>query len=150
MVDLIQMKAFYFDGDNGENIREEEIPADILDEAKAAHRETDHHAGRGRFGHGREVPRRTRSRPCDELRAAIRRATLALKVTPVFMGSAYKNKGVQLLLDAVTCYLPNPTEVHNIALDQDKNEEKIDLHPTTRRRRSSVWRSSSTKAATVS
>ena len=52
---------------------------------------------------------------------------IALKMTPVFMGSAYKNKGVQLLLDGVTMYLPNPTEVTNIALDQDKNEEKVVL-----------------------
>jgi elongation factor G len=61
----------------------------------------------------------------EELRAAIRRATLALKMTPVMCGSAYKNKGVQLLLDAVTYYLPNPKEVVNEAHDQSKGEEKI-------------------------
>jgi elongation factor G len=53
--------------------------------------------------------------------------TIALKMTPVFIGSAYKNKGVQLLLDGVGLYLPNPTEVTNIALDQNKNEEKVIL-----------------------
>ena len=63
----------------------------------------------------------------EELHAAIRRVTIALKMTPVFIGSAYKNKGVQLLLDGVNMYLPNPTEVTNIALDQDKNEEKVIL-----------------------
>src|SRR6476661_7669045 len=52
---------------------------------------------------------------------------IALKMTPVFIGSAYKNKGVQLLLDGVNMYLPNPKEVTNIALDQDKNEEKVIL-----------------------
>ena len=62
-----------------------------------------------------------------ELKAAIRRATIALKMTPVMCGSAFKNKGVQLLLDAVRDYLPNPTEVVNKALDQDHNEAEIIL-----------------------
>jgi elongation factor G len=53
--------------------------------------------------------------------------TIALKMTPVFIGSAYKNKGVQLLLDGVNLYLPNPTEVTNIALDQNNKEEKVIL-----------------------
>ena len=61
------------------------------------------------------------------IRAAIRRVTIALKMTPVFIGSAYKNKGVQLLLDGVNMYLPNPKEVTNIALDQNKKEEKVIL-----------------------
>ena len=61
----------------------------------------------------------------EELRAAIRRATLALKMTPVMCGSAIKNKGVQLLLDAVVYYLPNPTEVVNEAHDQTRGEEKV-------------------------
>ena len=63
----------------------------------------------------------------EELRAAIRRVTIALKMTPVFIGSAYKNKGVQLLLDGVNMFLPNPTEVRNVALDQNKKEEKVIL-----------------------
>jgi elongation factor G len=56
--------------------------------------------------------------PIDEgtLRGAIRRATINLQFVPVFMGSAYKNKGVQLLLDGVTDYLPSPRDVQNIAL----------------------------------
>ena len=53
----------------------------------------------------------------QEVRDAIRRACIALKATPVFMGSAYKNKGVQLLLDGVNMYLPNPKEVQNVAAD---------------------------------
>ncbi len=126
VVDLVTMRAFYFDGDNGENIREEAIPADILENCKKAREELI--AAVGEFdeevgmmyleGQDPSVP---------QLRGAIRKATLSLNFTPVMMGSAYKNKGVQLLLDAVTYYLPNPTERENIALDQNNNEEKIVL-----------------------
>jgi elongation factor G len=126
LVDLVTMKAFYYDGDNGENIREEEIPADIVDECKkyredliAAVGEFDDVVGT-KYLEGKEVS-------VDELRAAIRKATLSLNFTPVITGSAYKNKGVQYALDAVTHYLPDPTERENIALDQNNNEAKVVL-----------------------
>ena len=126
VVDLVQMKAFYYDGDNGEKIREEAIPADILDECKkhreeliAAVGEFDDNVGT-KYLEGQDVT-------VDEFRAAIRKATLSLNFTPVMMGSAYKNKGVQTLLDAVTYYLPNPTERTNIALDQNNNEAEVIL-----------------------
>jgi len=126
VVDLITMKAFYFDGDNGEFIREEEIPADQLDEAKTARREMIEAIAE--VDSAMEEKFLMEQEPTtEEIRAALRRATIALKATPVFMGSAYKNKGVQLLLNGVNMYLPNPTEVTNIALDQDKGEEKIIL-----------------------
>jgi elongation factor G len=126
IIDLIKMKAFYFDGDNGEDIREEAIPADRVEEAKTARHDmiasiADHDdAIADKFLSEQEVN-------VQELRAAIRRVTIALKMTPVFIGSAYKNKGVQLLLDGVNLYLPNPTEVTNIALDQNNKEEKVIL-----------------------
>jgi elongation factor G len=126
IIDLIKMKAYYFDGDNGEDIREEAIPADRVEEAKTARHDmiasiADHDdAIADKFLSEQEVS-------VEELQAAIRRVTIALKMTPVFIGSAYKNKGVQLLLNAVNRYLPNPAEVKNIALDQDKNEEKVIL-----------------------
>ena len=126
VVDLVQMKAFYFDGDNGEHIREEAIPAEIMTTCKehreeliAAVGEFDETVGM-KYLEGQDVT-------VDELRLAIRKATLSLQFTPVMTGSAYKNKGVQLLLDAVTYYLPNPTERENIALDQNNNEEKVIL-----------------------
>ena len=68
--------------------------------------------------------------PLDLLKSAIRKATLARKMTPVFLGSAYKNKGVQLLLDGVTEYLPSPLEMQYEALDQDNNEQIINLDPS--------------------
>ncbi len=126
IIDPITGKAFYFDGDNGENIRVEEVPADYKDSAIAARRqiveqvaEVDDQLAE-KFVGDEEISN-------DELKAAIRRATIALKMTPVMCGSAYKNKGVQLLLDGVRDYLPNPTEVVNEAHDQKNNEQKVVL-----------------------
>src|SRR5262252_9526961 len=61
---------------------------------------------------------------------AVRKGTLSLELTPVFLGSAYKNKAVQPLLDAVTRYLPSPLEVTNEALDIAKGEQKVTLIPS--------------------
>ncbi|MEW6058172.1 MAG: elongation factor G [Bdellovibrionota bacterium] len=126
VIDLVGMKAYYFDGDNGEHIREEAIPGELVDEAKkrreelvAAMAEFDD-ALAEKYLNGEEVS-------SQELRPVIRKATLSLKFTPVMMGSAFKNKGVQLLLDAVGHYLPNPGEVTNEALDQDNGEAKVAL-----------------------
>ena len=126
VVDLLKMKAFYFDGDNGEDVREEEIPAEMLDEAKTwrntlVESMSDHDDGIAeKFLAGEEVTEAM-------LKPVIRRVTIELKMTPVFMGSAYKNKGVQKLLDGVIDYLPNPTQVVNEALDQANGEKKIIL-----------------------
>ncbi|HET6147399.1 MAG TPA: elongation factor G [Polyangia bacterium] len=126
IIDLVKMKAYHFDGDDGEDVREGEIPAARLEEARTARHDmiasiADHDdIIADKFLGEQEVG-------IDELNAAIRRVTIALKMTPVFIGSAYKNKGVQLLLDGVNMYLPNPTEVRNIALDQNNNEEKVVL-----------------------
>jgi elongation factor G len=126
IIDLIKQKAYYFDGDNGEDIREEEIPAARLGEVKTARHDmiasiADHDDAIADKFLAEQEP------SVEELHAAIRRVTVGLKMTPVFIGSAYKNKGVQLLLDGVNMYLPNPMEVTNVALDQDKKEEKVIL-----------------------
>jgi elongation factor G len=126
LIDLVNMKAYYFDGENGEIIREEAIPADMLDEAKTRRQEMIEGVAEVDDALGELF---LSDSPIDEqqLRAAIRRATIALKMTPVMCGSAYKNKGVQLLLDAVCSYLPNPKEAVNEALDQKNNEAKVIL-----------------------
>ncbi len=123
VIDLTEMKAHYYDGDNGENVRIEEIPADILGEAKKYRDELIAEMGNfddvvaDKYLSGHDVT-------TEELRKAVRKAALSLKFTPVMVGSAFKNKGVQLLLDGIGYYLPNPTEVVNEGLDQNKNEEK--------------------------
>lgn len=128
VVDLIKMKAYTFEGDNGEKIIEGEIPAEMQDDAKKYHQElvakaADYDEGVAEKFLMEEEP------TVEELKAAIRKGCLSLDLTPVFMGSAYKNRGVQLLLNGVTDYLPNPTEVINEAYDQNKSEEKIQMKP---------------------
>ena len=125
VIDLITMKALYFEGESGTEIRVAEIPAHLADEAKkyrdemldAASMFSDELAEA--YLEGTETE--------DMIRAAVRTGTLKEEFVPVFLGSAYKNKGIQPLLDAVTYYLPNPTEITNRALDLDKNEEPVVL-----------------------
>jgi elongation factor G len=125
VIDLVAMKALYFDGENGEQVRAEEIPADLLHEAEAA-RETMLDAA---SLYSDELTEAILEEKVTEelIHQAVRKGTIAQELTPVFMGSAYKNKGVQPLLDAVTRYLPSPTEVENTAVDLSNDEAPITL-----------------------
>ena len=124
VIDLVTMKAVYFDGDQGEQIREEEIPAGLRAEAEAKREELLDAVSM--FSDELMETILEEKTPSEEMiHAAIRRGTLSLEFTPVMIGSAYKNKGVQKLLDAVNAYLPCPTEVENTALDLDKGEAEI-------------------------
>jgi elongation factor G len=126
VIDLVTMKAHYFSGPNGEDIKVTDVPADMADLAKKYHHELIGKAAD--FDDNVAEKFLNEEEPTvDEIKAAIRKGCLKLDLTPVFMGSAYKNRGVQLLLDGVTDYLPNPTEVINEGLDLDKNEEKVVL-----------------------
>jgi len=125
LIDLVSMEAIYFDGTNGEQIRREEIPAEQRADAER-HREelidavsmfSDELAEAYLEGEVSE----------DMIHAAVRSGVLSREFTPVFVGSAYKNKGVQTLLDAVIRYLPAPAEITNTALDLDNNEAPVDL-----------------------
>ncbi|MCA2981336.1 MAG: elongation factor G [Myxococcaceae bacterium] len=126
IIDAISGKAYFFDGDNGENIRIEDPPADMVDEVKARRQEIIERVADVDEALAEKF---LAEEPVsdDELRAAVRRATLALKMTPVMCGSAFRNKGVQLLLDGVCAFLPNPKEVVNEAFDQSNAEAKIVL-----------------------
>ncbi|OCC15724.1 Translation elongation factor G [Dissulfuribacter thermophilus] len=125
VVDLVTMKAVYFDGSNGEHVRYEEIPSELVAEAEKRREELIDAASM--FSDELMEAALEGEIPEDLLRDAIRKGTLKRELTPVFMGSAYKNKGVQPLLDAVTYYLPHPAEVENKALDLDRDEEEVVL-----------------------
>jgi elongation factor G len=120
------MVARYFEGEHGNTIREEEIPADLIDQAKE-YRDILLDAVSMFNDDLMELVMEEESVPVDLLRKSIRDATLSLNLTPVFCGSAYKNVGVQALLDGVTYFLPCPNEVENIALDQDNDEQEVVL-----------------------
>jgi len=125
VVDLIKMKALYFDGMAGEEIREEEIPANLKDEAEKYHEQLmdaismvdDEVAEAFLEGDVSE----------EQIINAVRKGTISLEIAPVFLGTAYKNKGVQPLLDAVMNYLPNPTQITNTAVDLDNEEAEVDM-----------------------
>ena len=126
VVDLVTMKAIYFDGDNGETVREEEIPAQFVSLAEekrealidAATLFSDELTG---------AVLEEQAIDADLLISALRTGVLSREITPVFMGSAYKNKGVQKLLDAVTALLPCPADINNQALDLSSDEAPVDL-----------------------
>ena len=126
VVDLVSMKALYFDGDNGETVRTEEIPANLQDEAKAKREELIDAASLFSDELIEAILEEKEISP-ELLYAALRKGTLKREITPVYMGSAYKNKAVQPMLDGVTYLLPCPSEVENVALDMDKNEEQVVL-----------------------
>ena len=125
VVDLVTMKALYFDGANGEIRRVEEIPQALLPEAQKRRQEMLDAASL--FSDELLEAALDGSETPEMIHAAVRRGVISLQLCPVFMGSAYKNKAVQPLLDAVTHYLPSPTDVVNEALDLSKNEEKFTL-----------------------
>tara|TARA_B100001142_G_scaffold328351_1_gene388233 strand:- start:94 stop:2019 length:1926 start_codon:yes stop_codon:yes gene_type:complete len=122
VVDLITMKAIYFDGDSGENLRYEDIPAEMMEDAEER----------------RETMLDAISMFSDELTEAMldekvteelimeatRKGVISRELCPVFCGSAYKNKGVQPLMDAVLAFLPSPTDIPNYAIDPENEEER--------------------------
>jgi len=125
VVDLVEMTATYFEGEHGEKIVIKEIPEEMRDEAEIA----------------REFMLDAVSMFSDELMEAIleetvteeliheavRNGTISMELTPVFLGSAYKNKGVQKLLDGVIRYLPSPLDGENTAVDLSNDEASLTL-----------------------
>ena len=131
VVDLIAMKAIYFEGADGSELRTAEIPAHMVEDAKkyrnqlldAASMFDDALMEALMEDNGYETV------PAETVIEAIRKGTISEQFVGVFCGSAHMNKGIQPLLDGVTRYLPNPTEVENTAFDIDNNEAQVKLEP---------------------
>ena len=128
VVDLVGMKAIYFDGPNGEDIRIAEIPANLKADADKYREELLDAASMFDDSLMEEIMEKGYEGVSeDKINAAIRKGTLAEQFVGVFCGSAHVNKGIQPLLDAVALYLPAPNEVRNVALDLDNNEAEVEL-----------------------
>lgn len=126
VVDLVEMQAYQFDGDKGETVVKIDIPAEMADTvAEYRHKLIDEMSNWN--DELMELAMEEEDIPKPLLQTAIRTACLSMDITPVFTGSAYKNVGVQLLLDGVQDYLPSPYDIENKALDIDNNEEEIIL-----------------------
>uniref|UniRef100_A0A673ZTC4 Elongation factor G, mitochondrial n=1 Tax=Salmo trutta TaxID=8032 RepID=A0A673ZTC4_SALTR len=129
IIDLIEERSMYFEGPFGQNIRLDEIPAEFRVEAADRRQElvecvADADETLGEMFLEERIP------TVPELKTAIRRATVQRLFSPVLVGTALKNKGVQPLLNAVLDYLPNPTEVNNYALFNDDDSTKVLMDPT--------------------
>ena len=126
VIDLINQEAVYFDGDKGEDVRREPIPAEYVEEAAEARQSMLESLSMvndevmGLLLEEQEVP-------IDLIHKAIREGTLVSQICPVLVGSAYKNKGVQLLLDAVSAYLPSPLDRTVRAKDNDDGMNEVTL-----------------------
>ena len=127
IIDLIKMKAEIYTNDLGTDIQETDIPEDLQDLAEEwreklveAVAETDE-ALMERYLEGEEISE-------AELKAAIRKATCAVEFYPVLCGSAFKNKGVQLMLDAVVDYLPSPLDVPSIKGVDPNTDQEVERH----------------------
>ncbi len=129
VIDLIRMKALSFEGEHGEQIVESEIPAEYVDSAE--NRREELLDAVSLFSDELTEAILEERVTEDLMHDAIRRGTLSLRLTPVLLGSAYKNKGVQELLDAVASYLPSPLDVSTIALDLDQEETEVALKNAT-------------------
>ncbi|HEX8993926.1 MAG TPA: elongation factor G, partial [Candidatus Paceibacterota bacterium] len=127
VVDLLTMKAYYFEGEMGSKVVEKEIPADLVEDAKKYHGELveriveNDEAAMNAYLEGNEPP-------LAELKALLRKAVIANDIFPVYAGSALHNKGVQLVLDAVVDYLPAPTDIKAITGTDPETEEPLERH----------------------
>jgi elongation factor G len=125
VVDLVTMQAIYFDGDNGESLRFEDVPDELMETATEKREELIDAASM--FSDELMEAALEESVSAQLLIDAVRKGTLSRQLTPVFVGSAYKNKGIQPLLDAVNNFLPSPSDVENVALDMDQDEKQVIL-----------------------
>jgi len=125
VVDLVTMEAVRFEGAHGERLSRGPVPAEL--EADVARAREEMLDALSMFSDElTEAILEERVTP-EIVRASIRQATIGLKIAPVMLGSAFKNKGVQLLLDGIADYLPSPSEVVNRGVDLDREEAEVTL-----------------------
>jgi elongation factor G len=127
LVDLIEMRAVYFDGEFGEELRFGPVPDALAEEA--ARKRAELLDAAAMFSDELLEAVLGGDPTVEQIRAGVLKGVLAQGLCPVLVGSAYKNKGVQPLLDAVVAYLPNPLEVKNEALDLSRNEARFVVEP---------------------
>ena len=128
IIDLLKMKALYFEGAEGQEVVEKEIPEEYQAQAAEYHEKLLEAAAS--FDDDLLMQVLEGEEPAvEDVKAAIRKGTLAVELFPVLCGSAYKDKGVQPMLDAVIDYLPAPTDVPSIK-GIDENEAEIERHPS--------------------
>ena len=125
VVDLVTMKAVYFDGPDGDDVRTAEIPAELR--AEAAKRREELLDAASMYSDELMTAVLEDRATEDLIHEAVRRGTIARELVPVFMGTAYRNKGIQPLLDGIVRYLPNPMDVTNTAVDLDADGAEIEL-----------------------
>ena len=127
VVDIINMRSIYYEGPRGEQVVvKDEVPAEVKEVAESRRQrlietlaDVDEEIA--------EIFLDEKQPTIAQIKAAIRRATISLKFTPVLVGSALADKGVQSMLDAVCDYLPNPSEVENLGLDRRRKEAPVKL-----------------------
>jgi elongation factor G len=125
VIDLLRMKSYTFEGEMGNKVIESEIPAEYMEEA-TKHRATLVEAAASQDDDMMNTYLEGGEFTIEQLKAAIRKGTLANKLFPVFTGTALKNKGVQLILDAVVEYLPSPLDIPPVkGLDPETGEEIV-------------------------
>ncbi len=125
VIDLLEMKALKFEGDFGQNVKKEEIPGNLLEKAKEWREKLmEKIAAEDESLLDKYLAKQEIS--LEELKKTLRKATIAYKLIPVFCGSALKNKGVQLMLDGIVEYLPNPTELPPVTGTDPKSGEIIE------------------------
>jgi elongation factor G len=126
VIDLISMKALQYEGANGEHVVEREIPEDLRGEAETAREEMLDAVSM----FSDELTEAILEEHVTEelIHQAVRAGTLSMDLTPVYLGSAYKNKGVQTLLDAVNRYLPSPIDGENTGVDLSNDEAPVEIH----------------------